>query len=104
METYTVINSFSGDVIDSGLSAEMAAHVVLTDDGGEYEVREDERGGWSLWTRKQVANRGWSRTLVGSAESDRDAAEADIWLQVIRADWPRHPTVMTDASYQAENE
>ena len=96
MTTYTVICT-SGHVIATGLTVADAAAEVLTDDGREYEIRAAEDGnGYELWTRQQVANRGWTQTVVYSVEDGRTAAEAEIYAKVIAADWPRHPTVMTD--------
>ena len=100
MTTYTVIDRASGDAIATGLSAADAASEVLTSDGQEYDIRPATDGnGFELWTRKQVASKGWTRTVVYSIENDRDAAEADIFAKVIVADWPRHPEVLTDAQY-----
>ena len=98
--TYTVINENSGEAIATGLTAAEAAFEVLTDDSREFDIRAAEDGsGFDLWTRQQVANKGWTKTVVYSIEDDRDAAEAEIYAKVIAADWPRHPTVMTDTQY-----
>lgn len=100
MSTFTVINDNSGEVIATGLTAAEAAAEVLTDDGREFDIRAAEDGnGFELWTRQQVANKGWTKTVVYSVKDDRAAAEAEIFAKVIAADWPRHPTVMTDAQY-----
>lgn len=98
MTTYTVIDTV-GDVIATGLTAAEAAAEVLTDDSREFDIRADDGNGFELWTRQQVANRGWTQTVVYSLEDDRTAAEAEIYAKVIAADWPRHPTVMTDQQY-----
>lgn len=95
--TYTVIDT-NGDVIATGLTAAEAAAEVLTDDGREFDIRAAEDG-YELWTRQQVANKGWTQTVVYSVKEDRTAAEAEIYAKVIAADWPRHPTVMTDQQY-----
>ena len=97
--TYTLIHPVSGDKIDGGLTAAEAAHIVLTYDGRDYEIRENEDGGYTLWSRHPVANRGWEPTVVESRESNRDAAEAEIFEQVIHARWRRHPEAMTDEQY-----
>lgn len=99
MTTFTVIDRNSGEKIDGGLTAADAAHIVLTDDSQEYEIRSDEDGGFSLWSRQQVANKRWTRTVIFSVKDDRAEAEAEIFDKVIAADWPRHPEVLTDQQY-----
>lgn len=99
--TYTVIDNVSGEAIATGLSAADAAAEVLTSDGREFDIRlADDGNGFELWTRQQVANKGWTRTVIYSIEADRSAAEADIFSQVIAANWPRRPSVLTDAQYK----
>lgn len=97
--TYTVIDHNSGEPLDRHLTAAEAAHIILTDDGRDYDIRPDEDSGWALWARQQVANRGWERTVVYSIDDDRERAEAEIWQKVIDARWPRHPEAMTDDQY-----
>ena len=103
--TYTVFSGANGTVYDRGLSVEDAAHIILTHDGRDYEVRQatTERGHniFELWTRQQVANIKWGRTVVYAVAETREAAEADIWRRVIRAQWANHPDVMTDRDYDA---
>jgi hypothetical protein len=100
--TYTVIDTGSGEAIATGLNAADAACEVLTSDSQEFDVRPaDDGNGFELWTRKQVANKGWTRTVVYSIEADRTAAEAEIFAKVIAADWPRYPAVLTDVQYAA---
>jgi hypothetical protein len=98
--TYTVLDT-NGDLIATGLPvAAAAAAKVLTDDGREFDIRAAEDGnGFELWTRQQVANKGWTKTVVYSVEDDISAAEAEIYAKVIAANWPRHPTVLTDQQY-----
>lgn len=99
--TYTVIDNVSGEPIATGLSVAAAAAEVLTSDGQEYEIREatDKFGGFELWYRKQVANKPWTKSVIFSLETDRGAAESEIFNQVIQSEWPRHPSVMSDAQY-----
>ena len=98
MTTYTVID-YNGYKIDGGLTAAEAAHIVLTYDGRDYEIRENEDGGYTLWSRHPVANRGWEPTVVESRETNRDAAENEIMEVAIESEWPRRPLVMTDENY-----
>jgi hypothetical protein len=100
MTTYTVIDHRSGEE-ESGLTVDEAAHIVLTNDGQEYEIREDEDGGFTLWSRHKAANQGWSQTCIFSIETDRAAAEADIFEKVVAAKWRGHPEVMTDEEYNS---
>ena len=99
---YTVIDK-SGNVLDTGLSAEMAAHTVLTDDGCSYDVRKDGDV-WELWSRQEVANRPWSKTIYFSLEETEEAAWKDIAQQVIERDayapGARGPEVITDERYK----
>jgi len=103
METkYTVINNGSGEAIETGCTVAEAAGIILTDDGADWEIREAEYKSepiFELWTRKQVANRPWSKTVLFSLATDRDTAEAEIFQDVVAANWPRHPYAMTDAAY-----
>jgi len=99
MTTYTVLDTH-GFLIATGQTAADAAAEVLTDDGRDYDIRTAEDGnGFELWTRQQVANKGWTRTAIYSVGDERATAEARIFAKVIAADWPRHPTVLTDQQY-----
>lgn len=53
---YDVIGH-EGTIIAESLTADEAAHEILTSDGREYEIREDRTAGFTLWSRQQVANR-----------------------------------------------
>jgi len=99
-DRYTVIDRNSGEKIGGGLTAADAAHIVLTDDGRQYDIRPSEDGeGFDLWSCQPVANRGWFKTLIWSNGPDRDAAETELFAKVIAANWPRHPEVLTDEQY-----
>ena len=97
--TYTVLD-LNGLVLGRGCDLAEAAHIILTDDGREYEIRPAADGdGFYLWSRQQVANRGWTKPVVFSLESDRAAAEAEIFAAVLAARWPQHPEAIPDAEY-----
>jgi hypothetical protein len=82
---YAVVDR-AGEPIAEGLTEAEAAHEILTYDGAQYELRADDDGeGWILWTRHQTANRHWTPTIFGSWQTDRDAAEAVILAEVVRA-------------------
>lgn len=102
MTTYTVLDA-DGYPIDRHLTAAEAAHIILTDDGREYEIRpfpnDNLETEWELWSRQPVANRGWEPTVVFSILQDQAEAEAEIFAKVIDARWPRHPEAMTDEAY-----
>lgn len=99
--TYTVID-YNGDVIARGLSLAEAANEILSTDSREWEIRPINRvglHGWRLWTRQQVAHLPWTPTVVFSLADNQSEAEAEIFAEVVRADWPRHYSAMTDESY-----
>lgn len=107
MTTYTVISRDSGEPIDRHLTLAEAAHVILTYDGRQYEIRPDLDVDGScfcstLWSRQQVAGRDWAPTVATSiydVREHREQVEAEIWQQVIDAGWARHPEAMTDEAY-----
>jgi hypothetical protein len=102
MTSYTVIHTCTGEAIASGLTLEGAADEILNSDGREYDIRPSEDGnGFELWARQQVANKGWTRTVIYSLEDGRLAAELEILTKVIAANWARHPIAMTDAEFAA---
>jgi hypothetical protein len=106
MTTYTTIDRGSGEMLSTGLTATDAAHEVLTDDGRSYELRRAEDGeGFDLWSRQQVANRGWGRTRFFSLGATEGAAWAEIAQEVVdthdaHAPGSHGPEVMTDAQYR----
>jgi hypothetical protein len=100
---FTVIDH-NGEALGRHLTEADAAHIILTHDGADYEIRED---GWrgskifELWTRKQVANKPWTKTVVFSLADTRAEAEAEIFANVCYARWPHCPEAMSDATYDA---
>jgi len=93
----TVINT-DGEPIARHLTAAEAAHIILTDDGRDYEIRRDELG-CVLWARQQVANRPWAETAIYSSARTIAAAELEIFWKVILANLPHLPAAMTDAVF-----
>jgi hypothetical protein len=80
---YVVINQ-TGEPIAEGLTEAEAAHEILTHDSAQYEIRADRDGeGWILWGKS--LNGPWIAYIFGSWETDRDAAEAEILAEVVRA-------------------
>jgi hypothetical protein len=98
-QKFTVVD-IDGEPVARHLTAAEAAHIILTDDGREYEIREDD-GGYELWSRQQVANRPWEATVIFTVADTLAEAEAEIFAAVIRASWPRHPEAMTDEQFDA---
>lgn len=94
---YTVAKS-DGDLIGRHMTLAEAADAILSDDSREYEIRHDGVE-FTLWSRQQVANRGWRKTVVYSFADDRALAEAEIFRKVIEARWDGHPEAITDESY-----
>ena len=97
-DKFTVLDT-DGEPIARHLTAAEAAHIILTDDGRDYEIRPTTDGGFVLWTRQQVANRPWAKTVVFSYADTFASAELDIFHAVISADWARHPEAMTDLQF-----
>jgi hypothetical protein len=80
---YTVARQ-DGEEREYNLTLAEAAHSILTYDGAEYEIRPRADGeGFDLWSRQQVAGRGWTRTHWFSLETDPEAAETDIMRRVV---------------------
>jgi hypothetical protein len=80
---YAVINQ-TGEPIAEGLTEAEAAHEILTHDSARYEIRADRDGeGWILWGKE--LNGPWTASIFGSWLPDRDAAEAVILAEVVRA-------------------
>ena len=96
-QKFTVVDT-DGEAIARHLTAAEAAHIILTDDGREYQIRLID-GDFALLTRHQVANRPWEKTVLFSVAMTLAEAEAEIFAAVIRADWPRHPEAMTDEQF-----
>lgn len=101
---YTVTDCNSGDMIDTACTAAEAMHIILTDDGHQYEIRPEADGdGFRLWTstysRNSTAWNGLTKSTVYSLEVDAEKAEQEIAEKVIAAGWPRKPEAMTDERY-----
>lgn len=80
---YTVARQ-DGEEREFNLTLADAAHCILTHDGCDYEVRPRADGeGFEIWSRQQVAGRGWTQTQWFSLEDDRAAAEADLRRRVV---------------------
>ena len=117
MTTYTIRD---GETVARNLTTEEAAAWLLNDDGADYEVRAGEectgvlKGErfWELWTRKQVANKTWGRTVIHAIAPDEETGTTKIMEQVIGAGhWEKDElSCFTDQRYDemmkelAENE
>jgi hypothetical protein len=99
MTTYTILTG-EGDMIETGLSLNDAAAHVLTSDSREFDIRADADGGFTLWTRQQVAGRPWSKTTFFSILTGRAAAEEEIFAAVVRSSrFEGHNEAITDEQY-----
>lgn len=99
MTTYTIITG-EGYVIDRGLGLAEAADAIMTSDSREWEIREDQGGGFTAWSRQQVANRPWAATTIYSFAATRDEAEREICEKIVDSGrWPGHCEAMTDQAY-----
>ena len=110
--TYTVIFGY-GDTstVRSGLTLADAARELLWENGAEYEIRADDHQGQpiehALWCKR--LNGRWLKSVLYSVSDDPDAAEAEIFAQVVTkpADWWSGAEAVTDeefAKMQAEAE
>lgn len=93
-----------GYLIAESLTVEEAADEIMTSDGREWEIREDKDGGFTAWTRQQVANRPWSATAVYSFAATRAEAEREICQKIVESErWPGHPeAIERDARLAAD--
>ena len=99
-ETYTV-TTHDGDYPRRGLTLAQAADEILSSDGREWEIRLNAYGGYRLWGRQQVANIGWEKLWQRSYAPDRATAEAEIFGEVIYAEWRGHDVAQLDRVYDA---
>lgn len=115
MTTYTI--SDHGQ-ITNGLSAVDAADILLTDDGYEYEMRQDADGGYTLYTlpysrNSSLGGRPMVRSVIYTLETDEDLAARDIAEAVIRSGhWEKgelncmtdeaHATMMAELAAEQE--
>lgn len=97
--TYVVLTA-NGDLIDTNLNAAEAAQAILNYDGQDFDIRANTGGqGFDLWSRQQVAGRGWHKTVIYSVETEAEKAEAEIFAKVLEANWQGQPSAMTMADY-----
>jgi hypothetical protein len=86
MKTYTIYEDGKYRI---GLSAEDAAHELLTYDGYEYQIRPAEDGeGWELWissaSRNSTAWKGINgKSVIFNLEDDEAKARQEIFERVI---------------------
>ena len=100
MTTYTVVTP-RGELVASGLSLRDAAIEVLTSDGRDFNIRE-ENGEFVLWSRKQLGGVSWRRTVFRSANPDPESAEMEILEAIVDfGPMPGYDKVMTDEEYAA---
>ena len=83
--TYTVTTQ-EGEYPRHGLSLAQAADEILSSDSREWKILLND-GVWEIWSRQQVANQGWSATVIYSVEDDREAAETEMFKKVIAQSW-----------------
>ena len=101
MTTYTILDN-DGYVMDRGVSLCEAADAIMTSDSREWEIREDKDGGYTAWSRQQVANWPWAATAIYSFAATRDEAEREICEKIVNSEhWAGHYEAMTDADYDA---
>jgi hypothetical protein len=97
--TYTVYRATDGDNAHSGLSLSEAVDEMLSDDGRDWELRPD-LGGWRIFNTFANRQFGMRSTRFYSAETDRAAAEAELFAEIIGEEI-NGLLAMTDAAYNA---
>lgn len=101
MTSYTIIDG-EGEVLDRGASLSEAADAIMTSDSREWDIRQDKDGGFTAWSRQQVANRPWAITSIYSFAATREEAEREIFEKIVTSErWSGHCEAMTDAAYDA---
>jgi len=91
MTTYTVYNPNASDEAESGLCLADAANALMTHDGHAWDIRE-EGGAFNLYTSQFSQNstlggRELTRSVVSSYETNRAAAEIEVFKRVVSEDW-----------------
>ena len=104
MTAYTVYNPSGGMEAETGMSLADAANKMLTYDGHEWEIREED-GAFNLYTSQFSRNSPCGGgdlvdTVISSYAADRAVAETEIFERVISEDW-WHLECATDAEYLA---
>lgn len=95
---YTVLNH-NGDMQAQGVDLAEAAHIVLTYDGHDYDIRRDDDGGYSLFVSKFSLNSpSGGRQLVRCVEYFKNETEIYQFVVDNAARW-QNQTVMTDEDY-----
>lgn len=99
MVTYTVLDKL-GQPIGRNLSPPHAAHLVLTHDGGHYDIRQrDDGAGFVLWIMARDGP-AMASSLVSTA-ADIDSARDELFDLAIAANRKEHGlTVVEDADYE----
>jgi hypothetical protein len=100
MTTFTVYRATDGDNAQSGLSLAEAAAQMLADDGRDWEIRAVEGGGFRIWNTYQNHARPWVSTRFFSAEETLEAAEVELFEDVI-SDRVNSLECVSDAEYEA---
>jgi len=100
MTTYT-ITDHDGCEIASGLTVEQAADEIMNSDGRQWCLEKDAKfAGWTAWSRQEVANRPWGKTVFYSANADEASALADISEQIVDSEPMRgHYKAFTDEQF-----
>jgi hypothetical protein len=86
---YTILNH-NGDIQAQGVDLAEAAHIVLTYDGHDYDIRRDEDGGYSLFAG--------GRPLLRCIKYFKNEAEIYQFVVDHATNW-QNQTVMTDEDY-----
>jgi len=95
---YTVLNH-NGDIQAQGVDLAEAAHIVLTYDGHDYDIRRDEDGGHALYVSQFSLNSPFGgRPLVRCVDYFKNEAEIYQFVVDHATNW-LNQMVMTDEDY-----
>lgn len=105
---YTVLNNL-GSVQERSCTVATAAKVVMTYDGGIFEIRASGDGsGFELWIGRLLWNEyaeecQLHKSVLFSLLNDRTSAESQIYREVLRrADIWKGCSVMRDVDYEQD--
>lgn len=84
-ETRYHVVDFNGEIMENNCTLADAARAVLLYDGSSYEIRSEPSDlgpYWTLW-HKRLNERHLLETVIISNADTRDAAEREIFTQVV---------------------
>jgi hypothetical protein len=98
---FTVYRTMDTDNFEAGLSLEEAAHSLLTQDGFDYEIRQDKDGWFELFKSDGSRNstRGARHFVSCAAGGYYFRTREEIFAEVVKCEWHGFEA-MTDEDFQ----